>query len=73
MGCIIRLTTTVTLIAGVQLTLVETAQARRFEPERRTEQFQVCQVTSGYLEKVTCSFNQAEEKPPNASDSGGGR
>ncbi|MEB3278155.1 MAG: hypothetical protein VKK42_04445 [Lyngbya sp.] len=66
------MTTTVTLIAGVQLTLVETAQAR-FEPERRTEQFQVCQVTSGYLEKVTCSFNQTEEKPPNASEGGGGR
>lgn len=72
MGCIIRLTTTVTLIAGMQFSLVEAAQAR-FEPEKRTNEFNVCQVKSGSLEQVICPFQQAEEQPPNTNGSGGGR
>jgi hypothetical protein len=72
MGCIIRLTTTVTLIVGVQLSLLEAAQAR-FEPENRTNEFHGCQVTSGPLDSVICPVKQTEEQPPNTNGSGGGR
>ncbi|EAW33727.1 hypothetical protein [Lyngbya sp. PCC 8106] len=66
------MTTTVALIAGVQLSIVEAAQAR-FEPENRTNEFNVCQVTSGHLDSIICPVKQTEEQPPNTNGSGGGR
>lgn len=71
MGCIIRLTTAVTLIAGVQFSLVEAAQAR-FESENRTNESNVCRVRPNAIERATCPF-QAEEPPPETNGTGGGR
>ncbi|WP_413160000.1 hypothetical protein ACL6C3_16385 [Capilliphycus salinus ALCB114379] len=73
MGCFIRLTTAVTLIAGVQFTLVETAQAR-FQPEPRTNESNSSEVRSGDLDPVIGPFLQtAEEQPPNTNGTGGAR
>ena len=73
MGCFIRWTTAVTLIAGTQFLAVGMAQAA-FEPQDRRQEFNGCSVRSEHLGRVTCPFNQqAEETPPNTNGTGGAR
>lgn len=74
MGCFVKLTTTVLLLAGVQLGLTETALAATHQ--NRTSEIKVCATLPESLGDIACpKADPAQEDPaaPGATSTGGGR
>ncbi len=74
MGCFVKLTTTVVLLAGVQLGLTETTLAAT--PQSRAGEIKICATLPESFGDIACpkaDGSQQDPAAPGATGTGGGR